>query len=207
MGVEAAVSAQTNARARPDPFRRFAAWYARAEAVVPELPNAMTLATAGADGQPSARIVLLKRFDEQGFVFFTNTRSRKGRELAANPRVALVFWWPQLRRQVRIEGRAARVSAAEADAYFASRPRGYRLGAWASQQSRPLPEGRSLTADFDALRQTYKGKPVPRPTAWGGYRVAPERFEFWTHRENRLHERVEYRRAAGDAWRTRKLQP
>ena len=190
-----------------DPFRLFQAWYQRATVSDPDQPNAMTLATVGRDGAPSARVVLMKAFDQSGVVFFTNYESRKGRELAGESRAALLFWWKGLRRQVRIEGVVTRIPPAESDAYFQSRPRGFRLGAWTSSQSRPLPGRAVLRARYDAAARRFRGKPVPRPRHWGGYRLVPDGFEFWTHRENRLHERLAFRRGAGGGWRMRALYP
>lgn len=190
-----------------DPLALFADWFAAAAAVAGiDKPNAMTLATETA-GLPSARIVLLSSFDARGFVFHTNYESRKSREIAANARVALVFWWDPLGRQVRIEGRAEQTSAAESDAYFARRPRGSQLGAWASEQSRVIASREVLEARMQALEREYAGASVPRPAHWGGFRVVPEAIEFWEHRDNRLHERLRYTRDASGAWRAERLAP
>lgn len=191
-----------------DPLDLFAAWFADAQDAGTREPNAMTLATVGADGAPSARIVLLKGVDARGFSFYTNHESRKGRDLEVHPHAALVFWWPELERQVRVEGRAERVEAEEADAYFASRPRGSRLGAWASPQSRPIPE-RDVLDDRLAAAEAEHGDDIPRPPHWGGYRVVPEAVEFWQGRPSRLHDRHVYRRDAASAsgWRTERLAP
>jgi pyridoxamine 5'-phosphate oxidase len=189
-----------------DPFALFHTWMTEAEASEPNDPNAMTLATATPDGWPSARMVLLKGWDRDGFVFYTNLESRKGGELAANGQVALLFHWKSLRRQIRIEGRAAPVSAAEADAYFESRPRLSRLGAWASDQSRVLPGRATLAGRVAALELKYAVGAIPRPPHWSGFRVAPAAFEFWRDMPFRLHDRTVFVPDAG-AWRSEKLYP
>ena len=189
----------------PDPFTLFAAWFAEAQDTGTREPNARTLATATAGGTPSARMVLLKGVDE-GFCFYTNVESRKGRELTENPRAALVFWWPELERQVRVEGRVERVADATADAYFASRPRGSRLGAWASPQSRTVPDRRTLEALLAEIESENPGEEVPRPGFWSGFRVVPDAVEFWQGRTSRLHDRHVFRRD-GDGWRTERLAP
>lgn len=185
----------------PDPLRQFESWFAAARDAGLRAPEAMALATATPDGAPSARMVLLKGVDDRGFVFFTSYESRKGRELEANPRAALLFYWEPLGRQVRVEGPVERVSAEESDAYFASRPLGSRAGAAASHQSRPLADRAELERAVAAL-----GDDVARPEWWGGYRVRPERYEFWQHRENRLHDRFLYERE-GSAWSIQRLYP
>jgi len=189
-----------------DPFERFRAWFEEARESEPNDPNAMTLATADGQGHPSARMVLLKDFDEAGFVFYTNLESRKGRDLAENPHAALLFHWKSLRRQVRVEGPVTPVSAGEADEYFASRPRGSRIGAWASDQSRPM-EGMFVlerrVAEFTAR---FGIGEIKRPPHWSGFRVAPERIEFWRDGKFRLHERLVFIRA-GEGWRTERLFP
>lgn len=189
-----------------DPIAEFQRLFARVSDGAPYDPTAMTLATVGDDGRPSARIVLLKQVDERGFVFFTNYRSRKGWELTANPHAALVLHWPWADRQVRVEGRVERLAEAESDAYFASRPRGHQLGAWASHQSEPLDSRVALVARAAKKEASLLGKPVPRPSHWGGFLLRPERMEFWRARLSRLHERIVYRRADG-GWRTERLQP
>jgi pyridoxamine 5'-phosphate oxidase len=172
-----------------DPFALFDAWYAEAQASEPNDPNAMALATVDAEGRPSARMVLLKGHGPDGFVFYTNHEGRKAADLAANPHVALLFHWKSLRRQIRIEGAVARTSDAESDAYFASRSRDSRLGAWASDQSRPLANRATFEARFAQLIARFEGADVPRPPHWGGYRVQPRAIEFWQDRAHRLHER------------------
>lgn len=189
-----------------DPFALFDTWLAEATVTEPVDPNAMTLATATPDGRPSARMVLLKGADPEGFVFYTNTHSRKGGELAANAWVALLFHWKSLARQIRIEGRTEPVRPEEADAYFASRARVSRLGAWASDQSRPLAGRDRLEARVAEMEARFPGEAIPRPPHWSGFRVRPESFEFWRDMPFRLHDRVVFTRADG-AWTTQTLFP
>jgi pyridoxamine 5'-phosphate oxidase len=189
-----------------NPLERFQEWFREAEQVGVEVPEVMTLATADAGGTPSARMLLLKSADEDGFVFYSGYASRKGGELDENPRAALVFYWRPLGKQIRVEGRVERVSEAESAAYFATRPRGSQLAAWASQQSRPLASREELERRYGELERVYEGREVPLPPHWGGYRLRPEAIEFWQHRENRLHDRIRYTRAR-EGWRHELLSP
>lgn len=189
-----------------DPFAWFATWLAEAEQSEPNDANAMTLATATTASAPSARIVLLKAWDERGFVFYTNLESRKSSELFANPQASLLFHWKSRRRQIRIEGHVSLVADAEADEYYATRPRQSRLGAWASDQSRPMPARAVFEARLAALDVEYPGPQIPRPPHWSGWRLTPARFEFWQDVEFRLHDRRVFERAA-DGWTTETLYP
>ena len=189
-----------------DPLGRFQDWFHEAERAGVDVPEAMTLATADAEGVPSARMLLLKSAGEDGFVFYSGYASRKGGELDENPRAALVFYWRPLGKQVRVEGRIERVSEAESAAYFATRPRGSQIAAWASQQSQPLASREDLERRYTSLEREYEGREVPLPPHWGGYRLRPEAIEFWEHRENRLHDRIRYTRAR-EGWRTEQLAP
>lgn len=191
----------------PDPLRQFVAWFQEALMAKAHEPNAMTLATGTPDGVPSARIVLLKGVDQETFVFFTNYLSRKGRELDQNPRAALVFYWPELERQVRVEGDVERTSAAESDAYFASRPPASRIGSAASDQSQPIASRDVLESRVKELRAQFPTGDIPRPPDWGGYRLRPRRLEFWQGRPSRLHDRIEYHREDSSTWVVRRLAP
>lgn len=188
------------------PFDLFARWFAEAEAAEPNDANAMALATVDAEGQPSVRVVLMKDYDPRGFVFYTNLQSDKGRALLAHPRAGLDFHWKSLRRQVRIQGPVSVVSDAEADEYFAVRPRDSQIGAWASAQSRPLASRAVFEAEIAEVAARYEGAPVPRPPHWSGFRIAPARLEFWQDRPFRLHDRVIFT-PEGDGWRVHRLYP
>jgi pyridoxamine 5'-phosphate oxidase len=189
-----------------DPITQFARWYEEACAAVKPLPDACALATATARGHPSLRMVLLKSFDAHGFVFYSNYASRKGRELARNARASLMFYWAPLDRQVRVEGRVAKITARESDEYFATRPRGSQLAAWASAQSAKIPGRQALERRYAALSRKHP-EAVPRPPHWGGYRLAPDAIEFWASRADRLHDRILYRRAARGRWVIERLAP
>ena len=189
-----------------DPLELFREWFEAAREAGVQFPETMTLATATADGAPSARMVLLKGADEDGFVFFTGYESRKAEELAANPRAALVFYWQPLGRQVRVEGPVERVSEQESAEYFATRPRGSQLAAWTSRQSRPLGDRAELERRYADVEREHEGREVPLPPHWGGFRLRPDAIEFWEHRDNRLHDRFRYTRARGD-WDAARLWP
>jgi pyridoxamine 5'-phosphate oxidase len=191
-----------------EPLRLWQAWFDEATKSEPRDPNAMAVATVDPDGMPDVRMVLLKGVDERGFVFYTNTESRKGQELAANPKAALLFHWKSLNRQVRVRGPVERVTAPEADAYFATRPKGAQIGAWASQQSRPLESRLAFEKAIALYTAKYALGAVPRPPHWSGYRIVPVSMEFWHDRPFRLHDRVEFRRTAlGEAWNKVRMYP
>ena len=190
----------------PNPVAQLQSWIDEAAAAGVKDPIAMSLATAGANGQPSLRVVLMRGLDDRGLRFYTSYFSRKGRELEENPYVAAGFYWPQLDRQVRVEGAASVLSEDESDAYFGSRPRGHQIAAWASEQSAPI-EARGLLEDrYAHFESRFEGDDVPRPHSWGGYLIVPSRFEFWQGRPDRMHDRLEYKRDAS-VWRVRRLQP
>jgi pyridoxamine 5'-phosphate oxidase len=191
----------------PSPFKQFEVWFKQAESAVRILPNAMMLATASGDGKPSARVVLLKGFDEQGFVFYTNYESQKGTELDENPVAALCFYWSELGRQVRITGTATRTSPEESEAYFQTRPIDSQLGAWVSNQSEVISSRAVLEEKMKELVNEHQGKRIPLPPYWGGYRVAPFTFEFWQNRASRLHDRIRYRRLSDSKWAIERLAP
>ena len=197
----------TEADAASNPFVQFRLWFQQALAAQLPEPNAMSLATITPEGKPTARIVLLKDFNEQGFVFYTNYESNKGKQLLSNPYAALIFWWVQLERQVRVEGKVEMVSPQESDAYFQSRPFGSQLGAWVSEQSQVIPNRAVLEQKLEQLQQQYQERVVPRPPHWGGVRVIPDVIEFWQGRPNRLHDRLCYRLLADGSWLRERLSP
>jgi pyridoxamine 5'-phosphate oxidase len=190
-----------------DPIKQFAKWFEDAQTAHPKLPNAMTLATATSDGKPSARMVLLKDFDQDGFVFFTNYESQKGRELEENPNAALVFYWADLDRQVRVEGRVSKTSRTESEDYFKTRPIESRLSAWASKQSSTVSNRQALEDEMNRLASEYEDKEIPLPPYWGGYRLEPSTIEFWQNRPSRLHDRFRYHRQTDGRWVIERLSP
>lgn len=207
MRVEYRRSHLSKADLDPDPIVAFIAWFDEARQANLYEPNAMTLATIGLDGRPAARVLLLKGVDARGFCFFTNYASRKGEELAANPWATMVFWWGPLARQVRVEGSVERLTEAESDAYFQSRPRGARLGAWVSPQSQVIPDRETLEARVAEVEAQFAGQEPPRPPYWGGYRLIPTAIEFWQGGADRLHDRLRYMRTPEGAWHVERLAP
>ncbi|KJH71852.1 pyridoxamine 5'-phosphate oxidase [Aliterella atlantica] len=191
----------------PDPVQQFKKWFEQALAAQLPEPNAMTIATATKDGKPTARMVLLKDFDDRGFVFYTNYESHKGQQLTENPQAALVFWWAELERQVRIEGQVTQVSAQESDEYFHSRPFNSQLGAWVSNQSQEIASYEVLEQRLAQLQAKYAEQVIPRPAHWGGYRVIPREIEFWQGRPSRLHDRLLYLQQSNRSWLVKRLSP
>jgi pyridoxamine 5'-phosphate oxidase len=204
--INAAAANKVRSQMAVDPFIQFQHWFTEAQRAGIRLPEAMALATADAKGQPAVRFVLLKSADERGFVFFTNIGSRKGRELYANPRASLAFYWDEILKQVRVDGQVEPVAPSEVDAYWATRPRESQLAARASRQSATLASRAQLLARWETLRHRYRDKDVPRPAGWVGYRLVPETIEFWTHRDHRLHDRELFVRTRG-GWKRKLLQP
>jgi pyridoxamine 5'-phosphate oxidase len=194
---------------QPNPIKHFSSWFRTAAERPPESldPTAMTLATSSKQGNVTARTVLLKKFGPEGFTFYTNYASRKGRQLSENPRAALVFHWPHVRRQVRIEGKVEQISHEDSEEYFRSRPRPYQLAAAVSNQSRVVPSRKFLIDRFKRLQKILAGQAVPLPKTWGGYRLVPDSIEFWQHRENRLHDRLRYQKTKGGRWILERLAP
>ena len=191
----------------PDPFKQFESWFNTALESEFVHADAFSLSTSSPDGKPAARMLLLKGFDENGFVFYTNSESRKGKELASNPYCTICFWWDKLERQVRIEGRVEKVPDSEADAYFATRPRGSQIGAWASEQSRTISDRGYLEKRFEEIEDKYRDREVPRPAYWNGYRLIPDSIEFWQGRPNRLHDRLRYKLQEDGSWVIDRLAP
>ena len=190
-----------------DPIAQFRTWFDQATAEGLPEPNAVTVSTATPEGRPSSRVVLMRGFDERGFVFYTNYQSRKGREIEENPHAAMCFFWQPMERQVRIEGRIEKTTEAESDDYFRGRPTGSKLGAWVSNQSGVVPGRSTLEAEMEAIKTRFPGEEIPRPPHWGGFRVVPESVEFWQGRRSRLHDRLVYRRADDGGWRVERLAP
>ena len=190
-----------------DPIAQFRTWFDQATAEGLPEPNAVTVSTATPEGRPSSRVVLMRGFDERGFVFYTNYRSRKGREIEENPHAAMCFFWQPMERQVRIDGRIEKTTEVESDDYFRGRPTGSKLGAWVSNQSGVVPGRSTLEAEMEAIKIRFPGEEIPRPPHWGGFRVVPESVEFWQGRRSRLHDRLVYRRADDGGWRVERLAP
>lgn len=207
LGREFSLLELREANLDPNPLNQFEKWFNDALKAIPLHPNALTLATATKDGKPSARMMLLKGFDENGFIFYTNSESKKGENLAENPLAAIVFWWAELERQVRIEGHIDKVSNEESDSYFKSRPRGSQIGAWASRQSQVISSRDVLESRFQELEVQYQNRDIPRPPHWTGYRLRPESIEFWQGRPNRLHDRLRYRLRDDGSWIIERLAP
>ncbi len=197
----------TRKNADPDPFKQFEQWFQEAAEAEPVLPEAVSLATATQEGRLSSRMVLLKGFDERGFVFYTNYQSRKGIELAENPNAALLFYWRQLERQISITGTVSKVSREESEAYFRTRPRGSQIGALTSRQSEAIADREVLESRFQQLMAEYEGRESPPPSYWGGYRLSPATIEFWQGRSDRLHDRFLYKRQSGGPWQLERLSP
>ena len=191
----------------PDPIKQFQNWYKEAQVIVPNLAEAVTLATASTQGRPSARIVLLKHFDNDGFIFFTDYRSQKGKELSENPRAAMVFHWRQLQKQIRITGDIGRISPEESKIYFKTRPRGSQIAAHTSKQSQVLDNRAQLEKNYQSVSEQFREGEIPLPSQWGGFRLNPSTIEFWQHRENRLHDRLLYSRKSKDGWLLQRLSP
>lgn len=190
----------------PDPFEQFSTWFQEATKAMPDVLNTMCLSTANPNGRPSSRIVLLKHFDKNGFVFFTNYKSRKGNEIKSNPYASLLFFWHNLQRQIRLEGKVEKTTSAESDIYFKQRPTESRIGAWASSQSHVIPDRKSLEKNVENYKNRFKNKTIIRPSYWGGYRLVPDKFEFWQERGNRLHDRFIYTKRS-NFWDIERIAP